>query len=235
MGEPDGVGADRRHREGRGLPARAQRSRWRGAAAVHPLVRGGRLHGHDRPDRQHLRPPAGPQPRPAAGHDRQPSRHPADWRPVRRRLWGDGRARNRPHPERSRLRDRGAGRDRRLDQRGRLAVFAGDGRLRGVRRGVRPRPTVSSGRTTSPASPSAPNSNASALPGPSRSAGIGSPPISRRISSRGRSSKRRGSRSASSPARRASAGTRSPSPGRRRMPGRRRCRAGATRWSAPRG
>ena len=43
------------------------------------------------------------------------------------------------------------------------------------------------------------------------------------------------SRSASSPARRASAGTRSRSPARRRMPGRRRCRGGATRWSAPRG
>jgi hypothetical protein len=61
----------------------------------------------------------------------------------------------------------------------------------------------------------------------------GSPvaPISRRISSRGRSSKRRTSQSGSSPARRASAGTRSPSPARRRMPGRRRCRRGATRWS----
>ena len=44
-----------------------------------------------------------------------------------------------------------------------------------------------------------------------------------------------GSQSASSPARRASAGTRSPSPGRRRMPGRPRCRGGATRWSARRG
>ncbi len=45
----------------------------------------------------------------------------------------------------------------------------------------------------------------------------------------------RTSRSASSPARKGSAGTRSPSPARRRMPGRRRCRGGATRWSAPRG
>ena len=34
-------------------------------------------------------------------------------------------------------------------------------------------------------------------------------------------------------ARRASAGTTSPSPARRRMPARRRCRAGRTRWSAP--
>ena len=42
-------------------------------------------------------------------------------------------------PQRPRLRDRGAGRDRRLDQRGRLAVFAGDGRLGRVRRRVRAR------------------------------------------------------------------------------------------------
>ena len=48
--------------EGRGVPARRQRSRRRGAAALHPLVRGGRLHGHGRPDRQHLRAPARPQP-----------------------------------------------------------------------------------------------------------------------------------------------------------------------------
>ena len=39
--------------------------------------------------------------------------------------------------ERSGLRDRGADRDRRLDQRGGLAILAGDGRLGGVRRGVR--------------------------------------------------------------------------------------------------
>ena len=68
-----------------------------------------------------------------------------------------------------------------------------------------------------------------------RSAAARSPPISRRISSRGRSSKPPGCRSASSPVRRGSAGTRSPSPARRRMPGRRRCRGGATRWSARRG
>jgi hypothetical protein len=53
---------------------------------------------------------------PAAGHDRQPSRHPADRRQVRRRLWRDGRARTRAHLERPRLRDWGADRDRRLDQ-----------------------------------------------------------------------------------------------------------------------
>ncbi len=137
MGEPDGIGADRRHAKGRGVPARRERSRRRGKAALHPLVRGGGLHGGGRPDRQHLCAPPGAQPGSAAGYDRQPSRHPADRRPVRRRLRRLGRARNRAHPERPRLRDRGAGRDRRLDQRGGLAVFAGDGRLGGVRRGVR--------------------------------------------------------------------------------------------------
>src|SRR5438067_604876 len=58
----------------------------------------------------------GLQPRPRAGHGRQPFRHPANRQQVRRRLWRDGRARNRAHPERPRLRDRGALRDRRLDQ-----------------------------------------------------------------------------------------------------------------------
>ncbi len=78
---------------------------------------------------------------------------------------------------------------------------------------------------------SAPNCSASASPGRNPSAAARSQPISRRISSRDRSSKRPGCRSASSPAPKASAGTRSPSPGRRRMPGRHRCRGGATRWS----
>ena len=76
---------------------------------------------------------------------------------------------------------------------------------------------------------------ASASPGRRRSANIRSPPISRRISSKGRSSKRPGCRSASSPVPRVSAGTKSPSPVRRRMPGRPRCRGGAMRWSERRG
>ena len=45
---------------------------------------------------------------PAAGHDRQPYRHPAHRRQVRRQLRRDGRARGDPHPERFQLRDRRA-------------------------------------------------------------------------------------------------------------------------------
>src|ERR1700738_1995496 len=38
-------------------------------------------------------------PDPAAGDDRQSSRHPADRRQVRRRLWRDGGARGSAHPQ----------------------------------------------------------------------------------------------------------------------------------------
>ena len=79
----------------------------------------------------------GPQPGAAAGRHRQPSRHPADRRQVRRRLWRDGRPRSRAHAQRPRLRDRGADRDRRLDQRGGFALLAGDGRVGRVHRRVR--------------------------------------------------------------------------------------------------
>ena len=98
VGEPDAIGRDRRNAEGRGVPARGERSRRAGPPALHRLVRGGRLHGPGRQDRQHLRAPARPRPEPAAGHDRQPSRHPADRRQVRRRLWRDGGARSRCAP-----------------------------------------------------------------------------------------------------------------------------------------
>ena len=184
------------------------------------------MYGAGRQDRQHLRAPARPRPEPGPGHDRKPSRHPADRWQVRRRLRRDGGAGGRAHAQRCRLRDPGADRDRCLDQRGGLAFFAGDGRLGGVRRGVRWR-----GQTTLPASHSVPSSSASALPAPSRSAAGQSRPISRRISSKGRFSRRQACRSASSPAPKASAGTTSTPPARRRMPGRHRCRGDAMRWS----
>ena len=59
-------------------------------------------------------------------------------------------------------------------------------------------------------------------------------PSSSCTSSRGRSSRPRARRSASSPAARASAGTTSRSPARRATPAPRRCRAARTRWWRPR-
>jgi len=91
MGEPDGIGEDWRDAEGRSVPAGRERSRWRGAPALHPLVRGGRLHRPGRPDRQHLCAPPGQGCEPPARDDRQPSRHPADRRQVRRGIRGHGR------------------------------------------------------------------------------------------------------------------------------------------------
>src|SRR5579862_5725525 len=70
VGKPDGIGADRRDAKGRGVPACRQRSRRRGAAPVHRLVRGSRLHRYGGPNRQHLRAPPGPQPGAAAGDGR---------------------------------------------------------------------------------------------------------------------------------------------------------------------
>ena len=222
--------------EGRGVPARRERSRRRGAAALHPLVRGGRLHRHGRPDRQHLRAPARPQPGAAAGHDRQPSRHPADRRQVRRRLRRDGRARGGAHASTI-----SATRPRRRSR-------SSPGPTRRARASRR----RWSARACSPACSSSTTAwrrrdnmhrrdarrrtRAHRLCRP----GAGRRPPGRRLF-RGAyragadPRSRRASRSASSPARRASAGTRSPSPARRRMPGRRRCRGGATRWSARRG
>ena len=229
MGEPDGAGADRRDRQGRGVPTRRQRPRRRGPAAVHPLVRNGRVRRHRRPHRQHLRPPPRPQPGAGADRHRQPSRYPANRRQVRRRLWGDGGPRSRAHPQRPWLRDRGAGRNRRLDQRGRLALFPGDGRLwrvhRRVRAGERP------GNSRQQRAGADPRLGAAAHRLCRAGAGRRAP--GRRLF---RGAHRAGAcRSASSPARRVSAGTRSPSPARRRMPAPPRCRAATTRWSARRG
>ncbi len=68
--------------------------------------------------------------------DRQPHRHPAHRRQVRRQLRRAGRARGGAHAERPRHRDRGADRGRLLDQRGRLALRAGDDGLGRVRQGL---------------------------------------------------------------------------------------------------
>ena len=82
---------------------------------------------------------AGPQQRAAADRDRQPHRHPAHRRQVRRQLRRAGRARGGAHAERPRHRDRGADRGGVLDQRGRLALRAGDDGLGRVRQGLHAR------------------------------------------------------------------------------------------------
>ena len=81
----------------------------------------------------------GRDPSKAADHDRQPSRHPADRRQVRRRLRRDGGARGAARAARFGLRHRGADRGRGVDQRGRLPLRAGDGGLGRVRRRLRAR------------------------------------------------------------------------------------------------
>ena len=68
----------------------------------------------------------------AADRLRQPSRHPADRRQVRRRAGRARRARSAAHAGRGRLRDLRADRGGELDQRGGLALCAGDGRVRRV-------------------------------------------------------------------------------------------------------
>ena len=132
--EPDGAGRDRRHGEGRRLPHRAHRSRPPGPRSLRALGQGGGLHHQGRPARQHLRPPRGPRSGQAAGDDRLASRHPADRRQVRRRLWRDGGAGGAARAARFGLRHRGADRGRGVDQRGGLPLRAGHGGLGRVRR-----------------------------------------------------------------------------------------------------
>ena len=78
------------------------------------------------------RPGAGRRARP--GDDGQPSRHAADRRQVRRRARRARRARSRALAQRSQDQDPPPDRGRQLDQRGRLALRAGDGLLGRVRR-----------------------------------------------------------------------------------------------------
>ena len=80
----------------------------------------------------------GSEPGAAARRHRQPHRHPADRRQVRRQLRRAGRAGSGAHPERARHPDRGADRGRVLDQRGRLALRAGDDGLGRVLRRLQP-------------------------------------------------------------------------------------------------
>ena len=143
---------------------------------------------------------------PAAGHPRQPPRHPADGRQVRRRARRARRARGRPLAERPQDQDPPSDRGRQLDQRGRLALRPGDGVVGRVRRRLHQGIRLFA-RSTRRARRSATSSSGSASRATSRSAAGRSTPISSCTSSRARSSRPRATTSASSPTARASAGT----------------------------
>ena len=140
MGSPDGAGADRRDREGRRLPARADRSRPPGAATC-SSAGARRPAAPSRSTRSATSSRAAPAATPTlppvmtGSHlDTQPTGGKFDG--AYGVLAGLEVVRT---PERPRLRDRGAGRGRRLDQRGGLALRAGDGRLGRLRRRVHAR------------------------------------------------------------------------------------------------
>ncbi len=131
VGRDHGDRRDRRHGQGRHLPAHAHRSRPAGARLVQGARRGARLPRHGRRHGRDVRAPRGQRGR-AADRVRQPSRHPADRRQVRRRARRARRARSAAHAGRGRLRDLRADRGGELDQRGGLALCARDGRVRRV-------------------------------------------------------------------------------------------------------
>ena len=120
-------------REGRHLPADAHRSRPPGARLVQGPRRKARLHGHHRRHGRDVRAPRRDGGR-AADRVRQPSRHPADRRQIRRRAGHARRAGGAAHAGRGRLRDLRAARGGELDQRGGLALCACHGVVGGVRR-----------------------------------------------------------------------------------------------------
>ena len=139
MAKPHGDGRDRRHTQGRGVPPGLDRARPPGARSLRALVRGGGLHRHRGCHRQHFRAACGQRRQPAPGHDREPSRQPADRRQVRRRLRRHGRARGDAHAERPWHHHQGAARDGGVDERGGLALRPGHDRVRRLRRQVHPR------------------------------------------------------------------------------------------------
>ena len=145
----------------------------------------------------------------AAGLCREPPRHPADGRQVRR---GAGRARGAGGgavDERPRDPHEASDRGDELDQRGGRALRAGDAGVRGLRRGASTR-TTPTGAPISTASGSATSWSGSAGRATSRWARGRCTPISSCTSSRGRSSRPRARRSASSPTARGSGGWSSP-------------------------
>ena len=117
----------------------ADRTRSRGARLVQGTGASARLRGRRRRHGQHVRTARGPACRHSAHRHRQPSRHPADRRQVRRCARRARRAGGIAHLASRRLRDVRAHRSRQLDQRGRRPLRAADDRLRRVCRGLQPR------------------------------------------------------------------------------------------------
>ena len=200
-----------------------------GARLVPQSLRGRGPRGACRCARLDVRPAQGTRHVKAADRPRLASRHPADRRQVRRRARHAGGARSGPHPQRCRDRDRNADLHRQLDQRGRLALRAGDDGVGGLCRRLHHRRYSCRARTPT-ASPSAKRSTASAIAATSRSARRNSAPSSNCISSRARCSRPRTRPSAWSIAARASSGTTARSPVSKAMPAPRRCRCAAMRW-----
>ena len=192
-----------------------------------PLGTRGRAGGRGRRHRQHLRAPRrAPTPSLRADRHGQPSRFAALRRQVRRRLRRDGGAGGAAHAERrGRAHARAAG-SRVLDQRGGLALQAGDDGLGRVRRRLRP------GRGARAGGPGRQDSGRGAgahrLRG-RRAAAQARRATSKRTSSRGRCWRTRARRSAWCRARSASAGTTSRSGARTRTRARRRWSGARTR------
>ena len=160
---------------------------------------------------------------------RQPSRHPAHGRQVRRQPGRARRARGPAHAGGGRLRDQRADRGGELDQRGGRALRAGHAGLGRVRRRLQP------GRGRRHCRHRRACASATALDGIGwrGEAKIGAcrcRPTWSCTSSRGRSWRPRTRPSASSPACRACAGTRRPSPAAKATPAPRRCRGAPMRW-----
>ena len=180
-----------------------------GRRALQALVRGGGDDARRRRDGDDVRDAGGRGPGRAAGLCRQPPRHPADRGQVRR---GAGRARGARGgavDERPRDPDPASDRGDELDQRGGRAVRAGDAGVGRVRRGDRARLRLCAHRSRGQAR-SGRSSSGSAGRATSRWARGRCTPISSCISSRGRSSRPRAGRSASSPTARGSGGSSSP-------------------------
>ncbi len=137
VGQPDADRGDRRHAEGRHLPAHADRSGQGGARLVPRPRRGAGLHGDHRRHGRHVRAARGSAQRCAADRHGQSPRYPAHRRQVRRRAGCAWRAGGPAGAACGGLRDLRADRGRQLDQRGGIAVPAGLRRLRCVRRRVR--------------------------------------------------------------------------------------------------
>ena len=116
----------RRHAERRRAAADAGARGQAGARLVPQRLRGRGPRSACRCARLDVRPAQGPRHVEAADRARLASRHPADRRQVRRRARHAGGARSGPHAQRCRDRDRNADLHRQLDQRGRLALRAGD-------------------------------------------------------------------------------------------------------------